>query len=729
MSIDFTDVVWERFYGDRTKSIWDRFPGFYRSLIVETNDPLNMNRIRFRCPEMHDSDLDVNLCPWAVPCTDMGGTRAGRFVSPVIGDWVFISFEKQHPYAPIWVGCADPTRTKMYALPQVHNITPIPVNQDGDKTSRPNDYDDKYLPKDGRPMQHGWVDRYGNADIHSSVGYFPIQHDNPPPPPGNDAISGQSFEYKKQKPLVNNPDKKYIARITKYGHIFIMGDQGYHWKKNDDTSLGEFYGDSEKDDKFETKRWLFLQRLLNDNVANSSMKGGDQRKILLQTRYGTRIEMRDVGWAQQGPVSSKSREGEFGPSRTLSEQSDADGRWLKLRTKGGMLMQFYDKGFHPQDDKFVSRHLLQESGFKSEREDKHWGDDKDARWIRFVTRHGFKFVLDDRGSSTTDASGKELPRGNGILLKGRRTPSTKDQNLVGNQRGFSWEFNENDKANHTMWCSPLGNTIEMNDRYQYVIMCSTMGKNWVRRYMGLKENEFIRKPTMINDPEKNSHHLKLDHENEYIRLKTRARKGPRPRLSENPSGVAANELNQGFEARDGSNGDGPWVELVDCQHRGMWFSKKSQIGVWRARQGRSMYQWFDDRQRKIVIHNNEQNGTIEIYANRAINVISNGNINLRSDNNINIRSAKAIRFQAGTTKLTIADNSIRTNADYFGSSVNAFLNGAFPGPGAGIRSPGGATIERIENTILPDTLEPKDRGAVYNQPFEECPIEEVQHTI
>lgn len=727
--MDSTDVIWEKFYGDRAKSLWDRFPGLYRALVVETNDPLNMNRIRFRCPDMHDSDLNVNLCPWAVACTDMGGTRSGRFVTPTIGDWVFISFERQHPYAPIWVGFADPTRRKTYTLQQVHNITPVPVNKDGAKLNRPNDYDNRYLPKDGRPMAHGWVDNYGNMDIHSSVGYFPKQHDVAPPPPGSDALSGQNFNSNRQKPAVNDPDKKYMARVTKYGHMFVMGDQGYHWKKDDDTSLGEFYGDDEKDDTYEIRRWKFLQRLINDNAHNDKVKGGDQRKILLQTRYGTRLEMRDTGWAQLGPIPSKSREGEFGPSRTLSNQSQSDDRWFKIRTKAGMLIQLYDKGAHPQNDLFIKRHLLQESGHKSEREDKHWGDNKDARWIRFVTRHGFKIVLDDRGSSTTDASGKESPRGNGVLIKGRRTPSAKDQNLVGNQRGFSWEFNENDKANHTMWCSPLGHAIEMNDRYQYMMLSSTMGKNWVRKYRGIKENEFIRKPTMLKDPEKNSHHLKLDHENEYIRFKTRARKGPRPRLSDNPSGVAGNELNQGFEARDGSKGDGPWVEVVDCQHRGMWFSKYNQLGVWRAKQGRSMYQWFDDRQRKIVIYNNEQNGTIEIYANRTVNIISNNNVNVRADNNINIRAGKAIRMQAGSTKLTISDNSIRTNADYFGASVRAFFHGAFPGPGAGERAPGGATIDRIDNTILPEILEPKDRGEVYNQPFEECPIEEVEHTL
>jgi hypothetical protein len=64
--------------------------------------------------------------------------------------------------------------------------------------------------------------------------------------------------------------------------------------------------------------------------------------------------------------------------------------------------------------------------------------------------------------------------------------------------------------------------------------------------------------------------LKIDYENEYIRLKTRAGGGQGPDKPSNPTGVEQSELNQGLEARDGSNGDGPWLELVDCQNRGMW---------------------------------------------------------------------------------------------------------------------------------------------------------------
>lgn len=726
---DNIDVIWNKFFSARTKTLWERFPGHYRALIVETNDPLNMGRVRFKAPELHDFDISANDCPWAVPAPDLGGKRAGRFTTPVIGDWVWITFEKQHPYGPIWTGFASPTRRKYYAYPQVFNISPVPVNQRGRPLERPIDYDEDYLPKDGRPMAHGWVDRYGHVDIHSSVGFFPVEHDQQPPPPDHDAIAGADFEQLSQRPALNDPDKKYMARVTKYGHIFLMGDQGYHWKKEDGSELGEFYGDAEKDEEFETKRWLFLQKLLNDNVPKASAKDGDQRKMLMMSRYGTRFEIRDAGWAQKGPIESRSRPDEFGPRRILSNETISDYRWFKVRTKGGMLFQAYDKGFHPNDDKFIKRPLIQEAGPQSENEDKHWGGRKDARWMRMITRYGIKFVLDDRGADEKEADSKEVPRGVGAMIKGRRTPAAKGREARGDARGFLWEFNENDQANHTMWSSPLGQAMEINDRYQYTMISVAMGKGWVPKHRGLKENEFIRKPLMVRDPERNSHHLKLDHDNEYIRFKTRGNRGPSPEQPANPSGVGRREAQQGFEARDGRRGDGPWVEMVDCQYRGMWFSKENQLGIWRSKRGRQMFQWFDDRRRKIVIFNDEANGTIEIYANRTVNILSSNDVNIRADGNILMRAGRSIRMQAGGSKFTVFDGSIQTNAEFNGPRVNAFICGVFPGPGGGCPRPGGASVERVERSIPPNPIEPKDRGESYNGPFEECPREEVEHQI
>lgn len=742
---DNLSVVWNKFFQHRTRTLWERFPGYYRALVVETNDPLNMYRVRFKCPDMHNFDLEAEDCPWAVPNFDLGGPRSGRFSHPCIGDWVWITFEKQHPYGPIWTGFATPTRRKFYSYPQVFSITPLSVNEDGKPADRPNDYDEEYLPKDGRPMAHGWVDRYGNLEISSSVGYFPEEHNVPPAPAGHDAIQKAKFDQKKSVPQVNAPDKKYMARVTKYGSMLILSDQGYHWKKDDNGELGEFYGSFKKDEQFETKRWKALQKTLNEGESN-----GDHRRVSLMNRYGSKFEMRDTGWAQQGPIKSRSRSDEYGPSRILSEESEKDYRWIKIRTKGGMLWQAYDKGFDPEKDEFIKRKINEETGDRSEREDRHWKN-KDARWIRTVTRHGFKIVLDDRGSDPLRADKQSLPHGNGILIKGRRSPSVKAQPRGGKGQGFFWEFNENDEANHTMWGTPMGLTMEMNDRYQYVLLAASLGKKWSPKWKGIEENEFVGKPAMSRNPEKTSHHLKLDHDNEYIRLKTRGGRGPRPMA---PAEKSDSKFQQGMEARDGRSGDGPWVELVDSQRRGMWWSKFENLGVWRARQGRKMYQWIDDRRRKIVIYNDEINGTIEIYANQQVNVISNKDVKISAKGNIDMKASRTIRMEAGGTRLTLNGSGIHTNKTVFARRLNAQICthrvvGVATGTVAmrvdrkvvrakvrvnvrgrtmtGCQRPGGARVGTVPIPELPTKLEPTDRGQTYNEPFENCPRDEIEH--
>lgn len=711
---DNLNVVWNKFFQHRTRTLWERFPGYYRALVVETNDPLSMYRVRFKCPDMHDFSLRPEECPWAVSSFDLGGKRAGRFSHPCIGDWIWITFEKQHPYGPVWVGFATPTRRKFYSYPSVFQVTPLPVNEEGKPDKRrPDDYDRQFLPSDGRPMAHGWVDRYGNADLHSAVGFFPEEHAQAPPPADHDAVQKAAFQQSSSTPRVNAPDRKYMARVTKYGQMLVQADQGYHWKKEEGSEFGEFEGSAKKDEKYEIKRWKALQKALNEGDP-----AGDHRRIMVMNRYGSRLELRDTGWAQQGPIQSKSRPGEYGPPRILSKEEKKDYRWVKLRTKGGWLLQAYDKGFHPDEDRFVRRPVNDETGHRSEREDTHWAD-KDARWFRIVGRYGMKFVLDERGSDDKNADKREWPYANGWLLKGRRSGSVKAQKKTGDPRGFQFECNENDQANHTMWMTPMGLAMEMNDRFQYTMIAASMGKNWTPKFKGLKENEFIGKPLMAANPERNAHHLKLDHDNEYIRLKTRGGRGPRPRQPANPSAVRKSELQQGFEARDGKSGDGPYVELVDAQHRGFWLSKFEQLGIWRGKKGRRMYQIMDDKKRKIVIYNDAPNGTIEIYTRRRVNIISSADVKVSAGRNLDLYADRAIRMQAGDTRLTINGAGIHTNRTIFARRLSGLVT-------AGAR-PRALRVTKADVPELPEKLEPKDRGQTYNAPFEECPRDEIEH--
>ena len=74
-----------------------------------------------------------------------------------------------------------------------------------------------------------------------------------------------------------------------------------------------------------------------------------------------------------------------------------------------------------------------------------------------ITRHGFKFVLDDRGSDETKAEEDDVPHGNGLLIKGKRK-------WGGKKRGFGIEFNEKDEMNKLAIYTPKSKVFEMNDK-------------------------------------------------------------------------------------------------------------------------------------------------------------------------------------------------------------------------------------------------------------------------
>lgn len=693
------------------EDLWNKFKGLYRAIVVETNDPLGMHRIRFKCPEMHDWNLEPEHCPWAVTSFEHGGKRCGFWTHPCIGDWIWISFEKGHAYGPIVVGFADPTRRKFYSLPSIYIKSPLPVDENGDAAEIPEDFDEDYLPADGRPMSIGRIDRYGNLDLMSSVGFFPVEHDTEPPDPDYDALQQSEFKQSNKKPKLNEPDVKYSLRMTKYGQIFLLSDQGYNWKKDGD--YGEFTGDVEEDEDFEVERWKFYQKLLNED----EVKDHDARRISLITRYGHKFEMRDVGWAQPGPISSKSRTDDFGEAKHLSSENENDQRWIKLRTKGGMLLQLSDKGFHPQDDEFVKRGLLEEVGDKADNE-QEWKD-KDARWMRLVTRHGYKIVLDDCGSDSKDADVKENPRGNGILIKGRRSPGSGDDSPEGNPIGFFWEFNENDKTNQTTWGSPLGHVIQINDRHQYIMLASSKS-DYPKEWKNLSENEFLLDAIVSDDQESKCHHLKIDHHNEYIRIKTRTGKG------DDPDGDPVNpvdelgDINQGLEIRDGSKGDGSWVELVDSKDRNLWFWNKGEMIICHARQKPEpveMMWWFDEKEKNLVIRHNEDSGKIQIFCNQPVEIVSKDNVNIHAAQKITLRGDQSVSVTAGGANFEVS-----------GQGVSASVK--MMAPKFVESSPSITPLEAPEEVSVPDKLSPEDRGKRYNDNLDgPIDVDEIRHNI
>lgn len=692
---DGLDAVFNKFSQQRTKPLAQRFHGRYRAVVVETNDPLRIYRIRFKCPELHDADLKPEECPWAVPSSDMGNFRSGRWTHPCIGDLVFIEFEKNHPYGPIWSGHATPTRRKAYVYASLYGPTPVPVDEQSDLVTQPNDFNEPYLPKDQRPMSHGWSDRYGSLDITNSVGYFPAQHNVKPPPPDIDNLTSTAFAESQSKPVANSPDSKFMARLSKYGNLILQSDIGYTWQQ--DKSNGEFVGDFAQDEQWEINRWAYWQRVLHEDAPS----GRDQRRILAMTRYGSRLEMRDVGWAH-------TREGEFDTQKVISS-GDRDERWVKLRTKGGHLIEQIDIGFDEKDDEFVKRLIINEVAASTplDREDKFGAD---ARQIRIVTRTGRKFVLDDRFSDRTKAQDHGLPNtliGLGWLLKGRATPGARCDyaGLSGDPRGYFFQANERPGKNHTVWGSPLGQLIEINDNDESIVVCSRL-PSLPMPCKFLDDNEFLNKSAFDLTPQKVTHHLILDLQREIVRLKSRAAHGQAPRCP--VFGPAANGLQSGLEIHDAPI-DNPWVELVDHDHRGLWFSRKQKLGIWRARSGIDMYQWMHESDKVIVIRNGE-NGKVQIMCGGNVEIISRGNTSIQASKLITMKAPNGIHMQVGGARYRFGRNAFDTNVDVrcrdFWGYYPQIHDGSGPPPGA--PSGQGANVSNIKAIPTP-THEPSNR--------------------
>jgi hypothetical protein len=303
--------------------------------------------------------------------------------------------------------------------------------------------------------------------------------------------------------------------------------------------------------------------------------------------------------------------------------------------------------------------LIDETGTKTEKEDQYWKGD--ARWIRWVTRYGIKLVLDDRGSNTKNADTDENPHGYGVLIKGRRSPGTQGTETSGNPIGFYWEFNEKDQLNQTTWGSPVGTTVQINDKIQYfMIGCR---RNYPMAWQGIKGNEFLEEPLVASDTEEKSYHLKLDLHNEYLRLKTAGGHGDPP-MGNIVNPRARIGIQQGLECRDGSLGDDPWTELVDIDDRGLWFSGKKKLTVCRAKQYPNAIKicwWFDEGKKEIVIRNAETStgAKIQIACDNDVEIIAKRDVKVYAKRNITMRSGNKLTLMGGAGKLEIDSDFIK----------------------------------------------------------------------
>jgi uncharacterized protein involved in type VI secretion and phage assembly len=74
--------------------------GKYRGVVVATDDPLSLGRIRVSVPAV----LGAEATAWALPALPFAGTGHGLVLLPEAGDNVWIEFEGGDAASPIWTG-------------------------------------------------------------------------------------------------------------------------------------------------------------------------------------------------------------------------------------------------------------------------------------------------------------------------------------------------------------------------------------------------------------------------------------------------------------------------------------------------------------------------------------------------------------------------------------------------------------------------------------------------
>lgn len=730
--MDHLEEFYNKFLKERQQSaqgLFERYKGPMVGVVVDTNDPINMHRLRVKIPELHDWDMNDEYVPWARSAPWMGGSISGSWTNYSIGDLIYVMYEKNHPYNILYFGSADATRRARYVLDSVYAESPPVLSEDGQideifesnnnirnndgtiaskktdntKISVSLDYVPEWLPGDRRPASSGMKSQYGHCFIMKEVGWYPKVHDKQSTPTGIDPLTGSQLSLG-ASPKQNEPDAKYMALHSKYGNYFLLSDIGYNWWE-------EFKSDWDNDKlerKWERDRCNYYTKAFTEQ----EYKNRDQRRLEMRTRYGHMMEMRDVGW-RDARVNEYHYEDEpeiaFNKIAYNEDIEEVDHRWVKIRSKGGHLLQFYDKGMDPKDDSFVSKKLsdyefgeFMDQECPSDVETPYgtgfWHDRSDARFIRMISRYGYKFAFDDRGTHRINAHNHTSPYGNGCIIKGRR------EGRDGLDRGFGFEFNEKSKLNHMMMYSPKSKVFEINDQYDYMMMNTDVfgDSNDPRHHISESmqnrgDNEFSTKIAMANldgmgeiDPrdgrneelipfhsELHTFHSKLDKSNGYIRHKTSA-----------TPGVPA-----GLESRNGSVG-GNWTEVNDHQDRGLWFSNDKSRSVWRSQtlnQASSseptLWQALDESSNQILIVNN--GNVTQVYAANNLEFIAGNEIMFSCGSKFSV-NCSSMHVNAGAQHI-LDGAGIGTTGSMDATSHNGVKPGCFAGPGCGSASPRGGS--------------------------------------
>jgi hypothetical protein len=275
--------------------------------------------------------------------------------------------------------------------------------------------------------------------------------------------------------------------------------------------------------------------------------------------------------------------------------------------------------------------------------------------------------------------------------------------------------------------TPKSKVLEFNDKLDYIMLCTDTKTEYSREWQKLRENEFVLKPVITEDPEVDTYHLKMDRFNGYIRLKTAANKDKGDdgylRL---PEGVdekdlpAELEFQQGLEIRDGRAGeeDGAWVELIDGKNRGIWFSEKQKAAVFRTSRGKDQCIILEDENKEVIIKNTDGKVFIDVTRGPVQVRTIDGDIALKAGKNLYLEGENVYlnATGGGGAQASLTSIGLSTNKDMYANTMRGnTIEGAAGRPGA--------TFQAVDPNI-PQRVAPTDEDRAKTTQDEQEEVDE-----
>jgi hypothetical protein len=90
--------MWEKIKKEGLETL-GRFYGLYYGIVQSVDDPVELNRILVKVPEVKGP---IGVPIWALPRGLYGGTGYGIQCLPEVGEYVIVSFRQGDPKAPYW---------------------------------------------------------------------------------------------------------------------------------------------------------------------------------------------------------------------------------------------------------------------------------------------------------------------------------------------------------------------------------------------------------------------------------------------------------------------------------------------------------------------------------------------------------------------------------------------------------------------------------------------------